>query len=472
MAPQRPTAPVRTRVLALALVGLVLAVYAPVRAHEFVSYDDPVYLTENPHLGRGLDWDEVRWFFTHEYAANYHPLTWLSHLLDVQLFGLDPAGHHLVSVALHALNAVLVFLLLRRLLGAGQRREPLAALGAALFALHPLRVESVAWASERKDLLCALFFLLALLAYLRHAERPGPWRYAAVLLATALALLAKPMAVTLPCVMVLLDLWPLRRLRFCGLGERAPAPPSPAPTHPGETHGDRRGHAVWLEKLPLLALVLLAALATWLAQRRAGSASDLASLGLDLRLLNGLAAVGVYLRQTLWPAGLAVFYPHAAILSPTPRSALLLPAALGLGAALALLVLTWRLRRTRPLAWVGLLWFLGTLAPVLGVVQVGTQAHADRYTYLPAVGLSLLLAGLACGPDPAMREPIVRVPWLTAGLALSLALALVTRQQLHTWSDSATLFRHADAVVEDNYLARLKLGELVLDEGELVEAER
>jgi protein O-mannosyl-transferase len=433
------------RLAALLLVLAVAAVYAPVRAHDFVSYDDEQYLLANPHLAHGLDPGQAAWFFTHPYAANWHPLTWLSHMLDVELFGLAPGPHHLVNVALHALNAVLVLCLARELLAGTWA----AGLAAALFALHPLRVESVAWAAERKDVLCAALFLGALLAWLGHARRPSAGRYLGVLALFALALLAKPMAVTFPLVVLLLDVGPLARWD-CGCGVPAASP------YPG-----RSGRALLLEKLPLLALAGAAAAVTLVVQAQAGATSSSASLGLDLRALNALRSLAVYLGQSVFPGGLSVFYPHAALLEPEPARALLPGALLGAALLVGLLALVWRLRRAAPVVGFGIGTFLVTLLPVIGLVQVGTQAHADRYTYLPSVGLALALAGSALALGAG------RARWSVAlGLAATLALAVQARRQVAVWRDTRTLFAHALALDARNPLAHTKLGEVALDEGD------
>jgi tetratricopeptide (TPR) repeat protein len=434
--------------LALGLAALVVALYWPVRDHGFVSYDDETYLTGNPHVAKGLAWSEVRWAFTHAHAANYHPLTWLAHMLDVELFGLASGPHHLVNVALHALNAVLVLFLARELLGS----LAAAAFAAALFALHPLRVESVAWASERKDVLCALFYLGALLLYLRYARAPSGARYALVLGALALALLAKPMAVSLPFAALLLDVWPLRRL-------------DPARPWRTSTAVDRR---LWLEKLPLLALAVLGALSTWLAQEVGGAASGMQAVPLDLRVLNAVSACGVYLRQTLLPAGLAAFYPLAALVEERPRATLLAPALGTLLALLALGLLAWRARERAPWLLVGLLWFLGLLVPVIGLKQVGMQAHADRYTYLPLLGMAWSLAG--AGLALARRSRRLRLAVVPVALASLAALAGATRTQLAVWRDTRSLFEHALAVTEKNYVAHAALAAVDLDAGRTEEA--
>ncbi len=421
--------------LALALVAGVFLVYAPVAGHDWVAYDDDVYLLENPHVARGLDWAEIRWVGTHELAANYHPLTWLAHMLDVELFGLEPAGHHMVNVGLHALVAVLVLALFATLL-----ENPWAAgLGAALFALHPLRVESVAWAAERKDLLCALFFVAGLLAWLRYGRRPSLARYLGVGGFLLLALLSKPMAVSFPLVVLLLDRWPLARA----------APRA-------------RVRRQLLELLPLVALATLGALTTLWAQARAGATSSLGGLAPELRVLNALATLATYVGQSLWPRALSVYYPHAAHAAAEPLRALALPALLGTLLLAGMLVLAWRTRRAQPALALGLGLFLVTLVPVVGLVQVGTQAHADRYTYLPSLGL--VLAGVALALYLAPRHARA-----LAGLGTTLVVlcALQARQQVGYWKDTRTLFEHALALDPRNFLAHSKLGELALAEGDL-----
>jgi Flp pilus assembly protein TadD len=419
--------PSRQKALGALLVALVVALlYAPVRGHDWIRYDDDVYVIENPLVRAGFTAEGVRTVFTEEVAANYHPLTWLTHMLDVELFELEPAGPHLINVALHAANAVLVLYVLAAL-----GLAPLAAaLGAALFAWHPLRVESVAWAAERKDVLCAFFFLAALLVYLAHARAPSRARLTASLVLFLLALFAKPMAVTLPLVLVLLDR--------------------------GVLH--RHGRAVWLEKLPFFALAgLFAGLTLW-AQASGGSTSDAGELAFDLRALNALATLFTYLRQSVFPSGLSVFYPHAAELPEGARAALLIPAALG-----ALVLVAWcagarRLgERGRRFGLGGAL-ALAMLMPVLGFLQVGTQAHADRYTYLPSLGFVLALAGSL--PAAGLR---------VLALAL-LPLCFATARQVAHWRDTRSLFTHALAVDPTNHVAHMKLGELARDAGELAEA--
>jgi tetratricopeptide (TPR) repeat protein len=406
------------------LVGLILAVvtfavYAPACGNEFVNYDDPTYVYENPHVLAGLTGPGALWALTTTAAANWHPLTWLSLQLDASLFGPWPFAFHLTNVLLHAANAVLLFTFLRAATG---RLWPSAA-AAALFALHPLHVESVAWVAERKDVLSTLFWMLALLAYLWYARRPGVIAYLAVAAALALGLMAKPMLVTLPFVLLLLDYWPLRR----------PGPPA----------------RLVLEKLPLFALAAASCAATLWAQRAGGAVAAVERLGPGARLGNALVAYAVYLRKAVWPDDLAAFYPH-----PLGRPPLHL-----LGAALVLGLLTWlclRSRRQRPYLAVGWLWFLGTLVPVLGLVQVGAQALADRYTYVPLVGLFIAVSWGAA--DLAAHSPAARRAVAAVGLAALAACAAGTSLQLAYWRDSGTLWERDLAVAGPSPAAHTNLG--------------
>ncbi len=419
---------------ALACLALVLAcawAFAPLRANGFVNYDDPKYLTENPLVQRGLSAAGLRWAFTNEQTANFHPLTWLSHMLDVELFGLDPGPHHLVSLGLHALAACALCLALEALgLSLG------AALAVALlFAVHPLRVESVAWASERKDVLCALFFALALrawAAWARHGRRTG---YALALLALALGLCAKAMLVTLPLVLLVLDRWPLERAR------------------------SRR---LVLEKLPFFALSAAFAALTVVTQRAAGAVRDQQRIGLAARLANAARSAAAYVAESVFPSDLAVFYPHPAIARPD-EPAWGAPALLALAALVAASALAWRLRARLPALLAGWAWFLVMLLPVIGLVQVGEQARADRYTYLPSIGLALALVGALerlTRARPRARRALV----LPAALAL-LLLGSATRAQARLWHDSRSLFSHALDVDEQNPIAHFSLACELLREG-------
>jgi tetratricopeptide (TPR) repeat protein len=415
--------------VALALVLAVAASYAEVGGFAFVRYDDPDYVLENPAVRGGLSWDNVRWAFTETHASNWHPLTWLAHMLDVELFGLGPAAHHWASVATHALATVLCFLALRALTA---RPWP-SAFVAALFALHPLRVESVAWVSERKDVLAGVLFFATLLAYALYARAPSVARGLVVTGAFALGLLAKPMLVTLPFLLLLIDAWPLGRFEPGG--------------------GWSSARRLLLEKLPLFVLAGLSAAVTLHAQRAGGALRTLEALPLEARLLNAPLALMGYLARFAWPTELAYFYPHphlAGEASPWGRS-------IGaLGALLLASLLALRVRRRAPALALGWCWFLGLLVPVLGIVQVGEQALADRYSYLPSVGLALALAFPLA--DAAARFRRLRLPIAVAATLVLGACALASRRQARTWRDSETLHRHALLVTARNYAAWTGLG--------------
>jgi len=410
-----------------ALVLVTVVLYAPVRTHEFLNYDDNEYVTEHPHVPHGLTWAGVRWALTGVHQATWHPLTSLSHLVDVELFGLDAGAHLLENVVLHALATAVLFLVLAAMTGA---RWP-SAWVAAVFAWHPLHVESVAWVSERKDVLSGLCWMLTLAAHLRFARRPTWGRWAAVVAVFAAGLLAKPMLVTLPFVLLLLDWWPLGRLR-----DRATA------------------IALVREKVPLFALAAVVSVLTVAAQRSAGAlAATLASTPLAYRLGNAAISYVTYLWKTVWPTGLAVFYPAPAHLSAWHA----------LGAALVLVAITAAVaiaRRRRPFLAVGWLWYLGTLVPVIGVVRQGDQAMADRFTYLPAIGLYVMVAWGALSV-PGLRR---NGPLLATGAVATLAACVaVTAAQIPHWQNSLTLFSHAVAVTRDNHVAHSNLG-IALDE--------
>ena len=414
--------------ICLGLLAAAFALYAPVRQFEFVNYDDNEFVTENPYVRHGFTAVGVKWALTSGDAANWLPLTRLSHMLDAQLFGLDSGWHHLTNVLLHALAVLALFAFL---FGATRARWP-SAFAALLFALHPLHVESVAWVAERKDVLSALFWFLTLYAWVRYAERPGFRRYLLVVLPFCLGLMSKPMVVTLPFVLLLVDFWPLAR------GLRIP------------------------EKLPLFALSAAAAAIAYNAQQRAGAVAALAVHPLGSRAANALVSYVVYLFKTVWPTRLAAFYPYPREI-PAWQTAL---AALFL-AGVSFLVT--RLRKSHPYLLTGWLWYLGTLVPVIGLVQVGAQARADRYMYIPMTGLAIMLAWGAA--DVLRRWPQIRRLALVPLTAECLFLALLSWLQISYWSSSETLFRHALNVTENNPVAHNNLGNaLAATPGRLPEA--
>jgi protein O-mannosyl-transferase len=432
VAPQRPAL--------LPGLGLFLAVFvlfAQTTLHPSLNYDDPDYVFQNPHVLSGLTAANVSWAFTTFHAANWHPLTWLSLQADASLFGVDSAfGFHLTNDLLHAANVVLLFCVLHALTGALWRSAAVA----ALFGLHPLRVESVAWVAERKDVLSTLFWLLTLWAYLAYVRRPGAGRYALVLLGLLLGLMAKPMLVTLPCVLLLLDYWPLGRLRLAGRKPAATSGPQP-----------QRFRRLLLEKVPLFLLAAVSCGVTLLAQGAGYAIRTLEVVPFAARLANALVAYVVYLRTLAWPSDLAPHHPatRASLLDWQTAAAALLLAGL---TALAI-----RERRRRPYLVVGWLWYLGTLVPVIGLVQVGAQSWADRYTYVPHIGLLLALVWGAADLLAAWKVPLVARGAVAAGVVLLCGLA--TCVQLGYWGDNVRLWEHTLAVTgPDDALAQQNLG--------------
>lgn len=423
-----------TLLFACVAACVTFRVFLPAVNHDFVTLDDDAYVTENPHVVSGPTRENLVWAFTSSHSANWHPLTWISHMIDCRVFGLRPAGHHLTSIVLHAVNAALVFLFLRLATGS----LAAALLVALLFGLHPLRVESVAWVSERKDVLSAFFGLAALVAYAAYARRPGPARYATVALLLTLGLLAKPMLVTWPCLLLLLDYWPFRRF------EGVP---------PGGLFVKRTARLT-AEKVPLFVIAAAATTATFLAQKSAGAIVSVDAMPIPLRMGNAVISYAQYLSKTFWPAPLAVPYPFDPEIITLPRvlAATLLLAAITLAAAL--------LRRRVPALFVGWLWFLGLLVPVIGLVQVGSQAMADRYTYLPSIGLAVAVVWTLAAA--AKFRPVLQALLLVPAIAVLSISAQTTRWQLEHWRDSETLFRHAIAVTGDNSLAHNNLGKHLL----------
>lgn len=440
--------------IALVLVAATLLVFWQAGSHDFIILDDQLYVSQNSAIQGGLTLDGIRWAFTDtETTGNWHPLTWISHMVDIQLFGINPAGHHLVNVVLHAANTLLLFLALCTLTGAPWR----SAVVAALFALHPLHVESVAWVAERKDVLSTFFWMLTLLCYAGYVRRRGPVRYLATFAAFVLGLMAKPMLVTLPFVLLLLDYWPLGR--FEGGSEmqvpRASGEAEPAPAH------KKKLQRLVLEKLPFLATSAIFCAVAIHAQHRGGYVPSFYAYPLLLRIYNALLAYAGYLAKTVWPLDLAVFYPFPRVTSiwPVIGSTVLL---IGIS-----LTTAWQARR-RPYLLIGWLWFLGTLVPVIGLVQVGRQSMADRYMYIPLVGLAIMAVwGIAGLFSTLPRRAAVLGG--TAGVIL-LACAGMTRHQLAYWQDSVALLEHTLQVTPPNYFVQGILGNALFQMGRFEEA--
>jgi tetratricopeptide (TPR) repeat protein len=437
------------RAIVVALFALTALLFARAVGNDFVNYDDPDYVTANEHVKAGLGIKGIKWALQSGEASNWHPLTWVSHMIDVSLFGLKPWGHHATSVLLHALNAALAFVAFRKLTGALWT----SAFFAALFAWHPLRVESVAWVSERKDVLSGTFWFLTLwsyAAYVGHrqagADENGKTRgivgrfYALTLMAFALGLMSKPMLVTLPCVLLLLDVWPLRRIPIDGTFRQNLWP-------------------VVREKIPFFILALASSYATYRVQDSGGSVS--AALTLGARLENAVVAVARYLGNFFWPADLAVLYPHP---GKWPGGIVMASVVLVFG----LTAFAWWQRRIRPWVGVGWLWFLGTLVPVVGIVQVGVQSMADRYTYLPMLGVQLAVLWTLREMNLAGSGG-VRLLGVGAGAVL-IGCGVLTWRQTGVWQNSFTLFDHAIAVTKNNYVAHDNRGLYVAKAGRIDEA--
>ncbi len=421
--------------ICLFLCIITLAVYWQVTNHEFINYDDNVYVTENLRIQDGLTSENITWSSYAVVSGNWHPLTLLSHMLDCQLYGLNPGLHHLTSLILHTANTLLLFIVLRRMTSAPWQ----SAFVAALFSLHPLHTESVAWVSERKDVLSTFFWLLSMWAYSRYVERPGKIRYTPVLFFFMLGLMAKPMLVTLPFVLLLIDYWPLKRFQLAKLGIRG----------------------LLLEKVPFFVLSAVSCTVTLYTQQSAGAVAPFTVFSLDLRIANALVSYVSYIEKMIYPFNLAIIYPH-------PRT---LPGWQAAGACLFLLTVTLlAIRTAKRCPWfaTGWLWYLGTLVPVIGLVQVGEQAMADRYTYIPLIGLFIIIAW--SGPELVSRWRYKKYGLKIIAAAILLILTAITLRQLPHWKNSMTLYTHTLHVTSNNHVAHYNLGIAFADQGLLAEA--
>jgi tetratricopeptide (TPR) repeat protein len=431
----------RVIVVCLFLVIATVAAYWQVRNHEFVNFDDDNYVTENSHVHDGVTRESIIWAFTATDVSNWHPLTWLSHMLDYQLYGMNPKGHHLTNVFFHLANTIFLFLILKLMTGALWRSTFVA----ALFALHPLHVESVAWVAERKDVLSTFFWILTMWAYLGYVERPAFNRYLLILFSFTLGLMVKPMLVTLPFVLLLLDYWPLHRFQLS----------QPGGAHPTKGLGsltatklrEENFRLLW-EKVPLFTLATISSIVTFLVQRSGGSVGSWDIYPARIRIAN--------------PHNLAIFYPH-------PGQNLQLWQAAGAGLLLGLITMAvLRVARLHPYLAVGWLWYLGTLVPVIGLVQMGAQGMADRYTYVPLIGLFIMIAwGI---PELAAKWRYQRIGLALAAGAVLAASMILTWTQLHHWKSSVTLFEHALDATANNYLAHNNLGNALAKQGKTKQA--
>lgn len=440
----RPTAPpprqasldARALWLGLGLIALVLLVYAPVRHYGFVDLDDPQYVSENPFVSNGVTWSAVKWAFTSIHASYWLPLIWISHMVDVQLYGLNAGGHHVTNVILHAANSILLFVILQRTTGATGR----SAFVAALFAIHPLHVESVVWVTERKDVLSTLFLLLTIWTYVEYVRKPARIRYALSLLFFVLGLMSKAMLVTLPFMLLLLDVWPLRRY------EVSQWRLSPA----------QRATLVRLvrEKIPFFVLAIAGAVVTYVTQQTTGAVASTTQIPIALRAGNALVSYVTYIGQVLWPTRLALFYPYPRQLSPVLVGACV-------AAIAAVTVLVVHSARTRPYLTIGWLWYLGTLVPVIGFIQAGDQARADRFTYVPLIGVFVMIGW---GAYDVLRRPRALA---VVGALVVVAAAGMARVQVGYWRDNTELWEHALRVTDESYVAHTNLGLAVYTRGKV-----
>jgi tetratricopeptide (TPR) repeat protein len=430
--------------LCLLLAAATVVLYSSIVRHPFVNYDDGAYVYNNPHVNSGISWENIRWSVTAIAEGNWHPITWISHALDWQLFGHKAGGHHLTSLLLHVVNVVLLFLLLLRATGAMWRSFVVA----ALFGVHPFNVESVAWVAERKNVLCTLFLLLTLGAYGWYSQRPNRLRYFAVGAFFLLGLASKPMVITLPFILLLIDYWPLGRIQNWS---------TPSAAFPIRQF--RLSHLA-LEKLPLLAMSAASAVLTVVAQRRANAIAPDSTWGLTLRLENAIHGYTTYLWKTFCPSGLAPFYPGMVLESRQVWLAAFF--------LLAVCLLIIGLRLGRPFLISGFLWFMGALVPVIGIVQVGAQSMADRYAYIPLIGI---FVAVVWGIWDAAEHRKIRMQWVIASFVVVLAiLSAVTRRQLEYWRSSSILWSHALQVTPSNYVAELNLAVSLTDQGKDDEA--
>lgn len=434
-------------VICLSLVFLTAAAFEPVRHNDFVNYDDNIYVTENRNVTVGLTADSIVWAFTTSDVSNWHPLTWLSHQLDCELFGLNPFWHHMTSLVFHIANTLLLFWVLNRMTKALWA----SAFVAAAFALHPLHVESVAWVSERKDVLSTFFWMLTMAAYIRYAEKPKVGRYLLVAAALCLGLMAKPMLVTLPFVLLLLDYWPLGRFRHQSLVESESSP-----------YKSATALGLIIEKIPLLIIVIISCVVTYLVQQGGGAIRLSETFPLKLRIANALISYISYIAKMFYPASLAVLYPHPGESLPLWQSYISL-AILVFVSALVILAI-----RKHPYLFVGWFWYLGVLVPVVGFVQAGVQAMADRYTYISSIGIFIMLAW---GFARLFRKwSFPKLPAAVLPGVLIVAMLICTRMQLRYWRDSFTLFKHALDVTENNYIMHSNFGGALFQKGRFDEA--
>ena len=430
-------------IICIFLIASTLTVYWQITNHEFINYDDGIYVTENYHVQSGLTFESIKWAFTTGHAANWHPVTWLSHMLDCELYGLNPMGHHWTSLQIHLINSILLFLVLKMMTGALWRSSFVA----ALFALHPLHVESVAWVAERKDVLSTFFWILSVWAYVRYVRQPDKKRYFLLILFFILGLMSKPMLVTLPFVLLLLDFWPLSRFQSSTKGRY-------------DFSYKTIAGLIW-EKLPLFAFSAASCIVTFFVQRHGGAVVPMETFPLTLRIANTFISYISYIEKTLWPQNLTLLYPYPKTLS--------LGMAIGSGLLLLCISTVVFLARKRCSYLVtGWLWYIGTLVPVIGLVQVGAQSMADRYTYIPIVGIFIILTwGIA---DISARWQHRKILLLLFSVTALVSISICTWFQAGYWQNSVTIFTHTLNITNNNSIAHYGLGMAYDQQGKLDEA--
>ncbi len=431
--------------ISLFLVISIFCVYWQVRNFSFVNFDDRQYITGNYYVQAGLTFESIRWSFTAVHANNWHPITWLSHMLDSQIYGMNPGHHHMTNVLFHILNTVLLFLVLKKMTGALWK----TAFVAAIFALHPLHVESVAWVAERKDVLSTFFWMMTVWSYTGYVENSRLDKYIMLILFYILGLMAKPMLVTLPFVLLLLDYWPLKRFQL-----------NPSDNE-NQTTQKPFYFGLILEKIPLFLLTAASSIATYLVQKSSGAVNSLAAIPFHVRIANALVSYVSYIGKMLWPEHLAVLYPYQNVIIPWKvfSAGLLL---------MIISVFVFRMLRSKPYLSVGWLWYIGTLVPVIGIVQVGSQAMADRYTYVPLIGLFIIVAW---GVDDLVQGWRFRTISISVVSAVIITIFMITSWlQVGYWFNSVTLFDHAIHVTGCNSTAQLNLGEALAEQNKIDDA--
>ena len=425
-------------ILCALLVILVYGSFNVILENGFITFDDPLYIVKNQNILSGFSIDSLKWAFQTTHTGNWIPLTWLSHMLDVELFGDNPGSHHRTNLIIHCINALLVFLLLDKM----TRSMWASFLAALLFSIHPLRVESVAWVSERKDVLCALFGLLSIGAYVSYTQRKTIVMYCLTGIFLILGLMSKSMLVTWPFVFLLLDYWPLQRLGEPEIHQKIPDHPSkPSPK------------LVLLEKIPFVCIAFIFCVIAYQAQKAGGAVANIAGYPLALRIENPLQSYLSYLKLIFFPHSLGLLYPL------TPKSVTLCKAIFSLFTLLGLTSIFFCFRKQKSYLWTGWLWFLGTLVPVLGLVQIGTQSLADRYTYIPGIGISIMIAFLI--RDAACRGRFAKGVLLTGTILVICTLIFLTQIQCSYWKDSMTLYRHTLNVTDNNYIMHINYGDVL-----------